>query len=184
MAETGAARPQDDWNHGRAHLNYGMRYDQHDADTTTSQVSPRINLECHTGGRKNLISAIMTAFSSRRRLKTSKIWLKRLDTGGATAQQGCLFQPESGQISIKGAGAISLKASSVGFDAYYRNEFNTIDDDVIGSSQVDVPVNFKKGYARRWPELTYDGDLNKETSYYAERCAFLGARRPSRSPAA
>ena len=43
---------QDDWTTGRMLINYGLRYDVHQADITTSQVSPRLNLT-YTAGKDN-----------------------------------------------------------------------------------------------------------------------------------
>ena len=43
---------QDDWTTGRFLVNYGARYDIHQADITTSQLSPRLNLTYTVGKDK------------------------------------------------------------------------------------------------------------------------------------
>jgi hypothetical protein len=51
-------------------------------------------------------------------------------------------------------------------DAYYRSEINTVDDQTYGATQIDIPVNFKKGYARG-VEFSLDGPISQSTSYFA-----------------
>ena len=40
---------EDDWTPGRFLVNYGARYDVHQAFATTSQLSPRLNVTYHVG---------------------------------------------------------------------------------------------------------------------------------------
>ena len=44
-----SAYAQDDWTTGRTLINYGLRYDVHQAEITTSQLSPRLNLTYTVG---------------------------------------------------------------------------------------------------------------------------------------
>jgi hypothetical protein len=155
---------QDDWTPGRAHLNYGVRYDQHNADITTSQVSPRFNLD-YTADRKDTIRAYYDKLFQPASLEDVKNLTSSAASSGITGQKVAPFQPERDDFYQVGLSR-SVGKASLGLDMYYRDEVNTIDDDVIGSSQVDVPVNFTKGYARG-VEATFDGDYNKQLSYYA-----------------
>jgi hypothetical protein len=151
---------QDDWTPGRTHLNYGVRYDQHNADITTSQWSPRVNLD-YTAGRRDAFRLYYDRLFQPASLED----VKSLTNPLITTQQVAPFQPERDNFCQAGW-THQIGGSSLGFNAYYRDEIDTIDDDVVGSSQVDVPVNFTKGYARGL-EATLDGDVNKELSYYA-----------------
>ena len=45
-------------------------------------------------------------------------------------------------------------------------EKNTIDDQTFGATQIDLPVNFAKGYTRGL-EASLDGPLVPSVSYYA-----------------
>ena len=51
-------------------------------------------------------------------------------------------------------------------DAYYRAEKNTVDDSTFANTQIDIPYNYTKGYARGL-EFAVDGPLGRDLSYYA-----------------
>ncbi len=155
---------QDDWTPGRTHINYGVRYDQHNADITTTQWSPRVNID-YTAGKRDSFRAYYDKLFQPASLEDVKSLTNSAGSSGITTQQAAPFQPERDDFFQFGW-THQLGQTTAGFDTYYRVEQNTIDDDVIGNSQIDVPVNFTKGYARGL-EITLDGQVSPTVSYYA-----------------
>ncbi len=147
---------QDDWTTGRTLINYGLRYDTHQADITTSQVSPRLNIT-YTAGKDQL-----HAYYDRLFQPVAIENVKHLSTSAVSIKP---FQPERddffeiGETHTQSGTAISL-------DAYYRAQKNTIDDQVFGATQIDIPINFARGYSRGI-EVAVDGPLTRNISYYA-----------------
>jgi hypothetical protein len=154
---------QDDYTPGRTHLDYGVRYDQHNAEITTSQFSPRVNLD-YTASHRDTFRLYYDRLFQPASLEDVKQLTSAASSTGITTQKVAPFQPERDNF-YQGGWTRQIGNASLGFDAYYRDEINTIDDDVVGSSQVDVPVNFTKGYTKGL-EATLDGDFDKQLSYY------------------
>ncbi len=151
-----SAYVQDDWTTGRTRVNYGVRYDVHQADITTSQLSPRLNLT-YTAGKDQL-----HAYYDRLFQPVAIEDVKRLSTSAASIKP---FQPERDDFFEIGE-THTQSGTAVSVDAYYRAEKNTIDDQVFGATQIDIPINFAKGYTRG-VEVSVDGPLVKNLSYYA-----------------
>ena len=147
---------QDDWTVGRTLINYGARYDVHQADITTSQVSPRLNLT-YTMGKDQL-----HAYYDRLFQPVAIEDVKRLNTSLASIKP---FQPERDDFFEVGE-AHTQSGTTISLDGYYRAEKNTIDDQVFGATQIDIPINFAKGYTRGL-EVAVDGPLTRTVSYYA-----------------
>jgi len=147
---------QDDWTTGRLLINYGARYDVHQADITTSQLSPRLNLAYTVGKEK------FHAYYDRLFQPVAVEDVIRLNTTAAAFQP---FQPERDDFFETGW-QHTQGGTNLSLDAYYRAEKNTIDDQVFGATQIDIPVNFAKGYTRG-VEFSLDGPLTKTVSYYA-----------------
>lgn len=147
---------QDDWTTGRTLINYGVRYDVHQADITTSQLSPRLNLT-YTAGKDQL-----HAYYDRLFQPVAIENVKHLSSSAVSIKP---FQPERDDFFEVGE-THRQSGTSVSIDAYYRAEKNTIDDQVFGATQIDIPINFAKGYTRG-VELAVEGPLVKNVSYYA-----------------
>ena len=149
---------QDDWKPGRFLINYGARYDVHQADITTSQLSPRLNITYHVGGRDDVHGYYDRLFQP-----VNQEDVKHLS--GANASALIPIQPERDDFFETGwthrQGGATLTA-----DAYYRSEKNTVDDSTFANTQIDIPVNFQKGYTRGL-EFAVDGPLVKTVSYFA-----------------
>ena len=149
---------QDDWTPGRFLVNYGARYDVHQAFATTSQVSPRLNVTYHVGGRDDFHAYYDRLFQPVN-IEDEK------ELSGANASAVTPIKPERDDFFETGwehrQGGATLTA-----DAYYRAEKDTVDDSTFANTQIDIPVNFKKGYTRG-VELAVDGPLLKTVSYYA-----------------
>jgi hypothetical protein len=149
-----SAYAQDDWTTGRTLINYGLRYDVHQSDVTTSQLSPRLNLT-YTAG-KNAFHAYYDRLFQPVPVE-DVIKLQGASTAPAQPERDDFF--EVGETHTQSGTTLSL-------DGYYRAEKNTIDDQTFGATQIDLPVNFAKGYTRGL-EASLDGPLVKNVSYYA-----------------
>ncbi|MBV9848661.1 MAG: TonB-dependent receptor plug domain-containing protein [Armatimonadetes bacterium] len=149
---------QDDWTPGRFLVNYGARYDIHQAFATTSQLSPRLNVTYHAGRRDDL-----HAYYDRLFQPVNIEDEKQLT--GANASAVAPIKPErddffeAGWEHRQGGATLTL-------DTYYRAEKDTVDDSTFANTQIDIPVNFQKGYTRG-VEFAVDGPLVKSVSYYA-----------------
>ena len=148
---------QDDWTTGRTLINYGLRYDVHQADITTSQLSPRLNLTYNTSAKDKL-----HAYYDRLFQPVAIEDVIHLDTSLASIKP---FQPERDDFFEVGE-THTQSGTTLSLDGYYRAEKNTIDDQVFGATQIDIPINFAKGYTRGL-EVAVDGPLVKNISYYA-----------------
>jgi len=151
-----SAYAQDDWTTGRTLINYGLRYDVHQADITTSQLSPRLNLT-YTVGKDQL-----HAYYDRLFQPVAIEDVKHLSTSAASIKP---FQPERDDFFEVGE-THTQSGTTLSLDGYYRAEKNTIDDQVFGATQIDIPINFAKGYTRGL-EVALEGPLVKNVSYYA-----------------
>ncbi|MDQ2688196.1 MAG: TonB-dependent receptor, partial [Armatimonadota bacterium] len=146
---------QDDWTPGRFLINYGVRYDVHQADITTSQVSPRLNIN-YTANAQNKFHADYDRLFQPVAIE-DVIKLQGADTAP--------FQPERDDFFEVGW-QHQKSGTTVSLDTYYRAEKNTIDDQTFGDTQIDIPINFAKGYTRG-VEVSLEGALSHTVSYYA-----------------
>jgi len=159
--EDKSAYLSDDFTTGRENINCGVRYDQHKADITTSQFSPRLNTTYQAGNRDSFILNYDRLFQP-----ASVEDVKDL-VGNSNIGQGATyapFQPERDNF-YEGGWQHKFGTTNFSFDTYYRDEKNTIDDATIGSTEIDVPVNFVKGFTKGL-EWALDGDLAKNVTYY------------------
>jgi len=146
---------QDDWTTGRTLVDYGIRYDVHQADATTSQVSPRLNLTYTAGQNK------FHAYYDRLFQPIAVEDVIQLGIAGATT----IFQPERDDFFETGY-TRQIGGTTLSLDGYYRAEKNTIDDQPYGNTQIAIPFNLAKGYTRGL-EIALDGPLSRTVSYYA-----------------
>ncbi len=144
---------QDDWTPGRFLVNYGLRYDVHRADITTSQVSPRLNLTYTADPRDKFHAYYDSLFQP--------VAIESVIKIGDTAP----FQPERDGFYEVGWTHANA-GTTLALDMYYRTEKNTVDDQTFGNTQIDIPINFDKGYTRGL-EASLDGPVTKTLSYYA-----------------
>ncbi len=146
---------QDDWTTGRTLIDYGVRYDVHQADATTSQVSPRLNLTYTAGQNK------FHAYYDRLFQPIAVEDVINLGVKGATT----IFQPERDDFFETGY-TRQLGGTTLSLDGYYRAEKNINDTQVYGNTQIAIPFNLAKGYTRGL-EIALDGPLTRTVSYYA-----------------
>jgi len=149
-----SAYVQDDWTPGRTLINYGVRYDQHKTDTTTSQFSPRLNLTYTLGGRDKV-----HAYYDRLFQPAPIEDIRRLDPNAVA------FRPE--RDNFYEAGYTHENAGiTTSLSAYYKTEQDVIDENIIAGTQIREPFNVQKGYVRGI-ELAIDGPLTRALSFYA-----------------
>jgi len=145
---------QDDWTPGRFLVNYGVRYDQHKTDTTTSQVSPRLNLTYALSGRDKV-----HAYYNRLFQPAPIEDIRRLDPNAVP------FKPERDNFYEVGYqhdnGGITTSLS-----AYYKTVQDVIDENILAGTQIREPFNVQKGYVRGL-EFAIDGSLTRTLSFYA-----------------
>lgn len=148
---------QDDWTPGRFLIDYGARYDVHQADVTSSQLSPRVNVYYHANGRNTF-----HAFYDHLFQPVPIEDVKQLSGTAATALAP--IKPETDDF-FEGGWEHQQGGTTLTLDAYYRDEKNTVDDSVFGNTQIDIPYNYTKGYARGL-EAALDGRISPTVSYY------------------
>ena len=168
---------QDDWTPGRFLVNYGVRYDIHKTDTTTSQLSPRLNLTYSLSGRDKL-----HAYYDRLFQPAPIEDIRRLDPNAVP------FKPERDNFYEVGyvheSGGITTSLSG-----YYKTVQDVIDENIIAGTQIREPFNVQKGYVRGI-EFAVDGSLTRDLSFYANyarswaRAAgdFTGGLAPAGAP--
>ena len=168
---------QDDWTPGRFLVNYGVRYDIHKTDTTTSQLSPRLNLTYSLNGRDKL-----HAYYDRLFQPAPIEDIRRLDPNAVP------FKPERDNFYEVGYvhenGGITTSLSG-----YYKTVQDVIDENIIAGTQIREPFNVQKGYVRGI-EFAVDGSLTRDLSFYANyarswaRAAgdFTGGLAPAGAP--
>ena len=168
---------QDDWTPGRTLINYGVRYDIHKTDTTTSQFSPRLNMTYTLNGRDKV-----HAYYDRLFQPAPIEDIRRLDPNAVA------FKPERDNFYEVGYthenGGITTTLSG-----YYKTEQDVIDENIIAGTQIREPFNVQKGYVRGL-EVAMDGSLTRELSFYANyarswaRAAgdFTGGLAPAGAP--
>lgn len=144
---------QDDWKPGRWLVDYGARYDNHKADTDTSQVSPRLNLYYSTDGRNKF-----HAYYDRLFQPAEIEDVRKLDATTAP------FKPERDNFYEAGwqhqNGGVST-----GFTTYYKTEQDVVDENILPGTTVPEPFNVAKGYVRGL-EFTIDGAVSPTVSFY------------------
>ena len=168
---------QDDWTPGRFLVNYGVRYDIHKTDTTTSQLSPRLNLTYTMNGRDKV-----HAYYDRLFQPAPIEDIRRLDPNAVA------FKPERDNFYEVGYthenGGVTASLSG-----YYKTVQDVIDENIIAGTQIREPFNVQKGYVRGI-ELAVDGSLTRDLSFYANYArswvqgagGFTGGLAPAGAP--
>lgn len=148
-----SAYVQDDWTPGRWLVNYGVRYDVHKTDTTTSQLSPRLNLTYALSGRDKV-----HAYYDRLFQPAPIEDIRRLDPNAVP------FKPERDnfyEVGYQHANA----GITTSLNAYYKTVQDVIDENIIGGTQIREPFNVQKGYVRGI-EVSVNGPLTRDLSFY------------------
>ena len=149
-----SAYVQDDWTPGRFLVNYGVRYDVHKADTTTSQLSPRLNLT-YTLNHRDKVHAYYDRLFQPAPIED----IRRLDTNAVA------FKPERDNFYEVGY-AHENGGITTSLSGYYKTEQDVIDENIIAGTQIREPFNVQKGYVRGI-EFAVDGSLTRDLSFYA-----------------
>ena len=168
---------QDDWTPGRFLINYGVRYDIHKADTTTSQLSPRLNLT-YTLNHRDKVHAYYDRLFQPAPIED----VRRLDPNAVA------FKPERDNFYEVGY-AHENGGITTSLSGYYKTEQDVIDENIIAGTQIREPFNVRKGYVRGI-EFAVDGALTRDLSFYANyarswaRAAgdFTGGLAPAGAP--
>ena len=154
------AYAQDTWKSGRLTLNYGARFDVHRADNTYSQLSPRVN-----GTFKLNESNSVYAFYNRLFMPVPVESIRKFD--GDTAIGDVTLSPivpERDDYFGVGWQRRSGK-SNFRVDAYYKSIRNIVDNQEIGDTLIEVPINEARGIIKGI-EFSFDRALSKNLSAY------------------
>lgn len=145
---------QDDWTPGRFLVNYGVRYDIHKTDTTTSQLSPRLNLT-YTLNRRDKVHVYYDRLFQPAPIED----IRRLDPNAVA------FKPERDNFYEVGY-AHENGGITTSLSGYYKTVQDVIDENIIAGTQIREPFNVQKGYVRGI-ELAVGGPLTPDLSFYA-----------------
>lgn len=139
-----SAYVQDDWTPGRFAINYGVRYDVHQADITSSQISPRFNLKYAASGRDTF-----HAFYDKLFQPIAFEDVKNLVGNSAIGDNSSLapLRPERDNFYEVGW-EHRQNGTGLTLSAYYKTARDSRDDDMLGNTQITVPVNDAKAYTR------------------------------------
>ena len=135
-----SAYVQDDWRTHRVLLNYGLRYDKHSADITTSQYSPRVNMT-YTADSRDQAHLFYDRLFQPASIEDVQKLVGNSNIGDNSTYAP--FQPERASFYEAGYQR-KTGGHAIAIAAYYRDEINTIDDAVLGNTQIVVPINFAK----------------------------------------
>jgi hypothetical protein len=153
---------QDDWTTGRFDVNYGARYDIHTAETTTSQVSPRLNLSYHAGQRDTVHAFYNRLFMPVPVENVNFVTGTSTDSGDAVRVP---IRPER-QHYFEFGWEHRAGKTNVSADAYYRIARDIVDNEVLGNTQIEIPLNEAKGTVRGI-EVSVDRTLSPTLALYA-----------------
>ena len=135
---------QDDWTQGRFLINYGARFDVNSQDTTTNQVSPRVNIKYRLNGHDTLHAYYDKLFQP-----VSVEDAAHLVGNNAVGDNGTLepLKPERDDFYEVGIDH-AQQGLSLGLAAYYKNGKDVRDDDEVGNANIFLPVSDAKAYFR------------------------------------
>ena len=139
-----SAYVQDDWTPGRFAINYGLRYDVHQADVTSSQISPRVNLTYAVSGRDTF-----HVFYDRLFQPIALEDVKSLVGNSALGDNSLLapLRPERDNFYEVGW-EHHQSGTGLTLSAYYKTARDSRDDQTLGNTQIKVPVNDAKASSR------------------------------------
>lgn len=152
---------QDTWKSGRATLNYGARFDVHRSDNTYSQLSPRLN-----GTYSLSDSNTLYAFYNRLFMPVPVESIRRLSGDSAIGDLTISpIVPERDDYFGLGWQRRAGK-SNFRVDAYYKAIKNIVDNQEVGDTLIEVPINEAKGRVSG-VEFSLDRTLSKRLTAYA-----------------
>ncbi len=139
---------QDEWKiFSTFTLNYGVRYDDYEAYSSGSQVSPRVNAvwQPFTG---TLIHAGYAKYFSPPPFElvgTETIAKFANTTGAALSTQNDTPQAERANYFDVGANQLLIPGLTVGVDTYFKQSRNLIDEGQFGAPIIETPFNYQHG---------------------------------------
>jgi outer membrane receptor protein involved in Fe transport len=141
---------QDEWKLSEAlTLNYGLRMDRVNAFIKEQQVSPRAGLVWKPNGSTTVHAGYARNFTPPPQELISNGTLAAFagTTGEATTLRADKVRAEREHYFDGGVQQIIDQHLTLGLDAYYKIKTNLLDESHFGSTLLESPVNYAKGYA-------------------------------------
>ncbi len=141
---------QDEWKLGDTlTFNYGLRYDRVNAFIKEDQLSPRAGLVWKPNGTTTVHAGYARNFTPPPQELISNGTLTAFNgtTGEAATLQADAVRAEREHYFDAGVQQIIARHLTVGFDAYYKIKTNLLDESHFGSTLLESPFNYAKGYA-------------------------------------
>jgi len=157
---------QDDWSPGRFLVNYGVRYDVNNQAITTHQLSPRVNVKYRLNGT-DTIHAFYDHLFQPIPVETAAQLVGQAAIGDNGTQSPLL--PETDDFYEIGIDR-TTSTFSTGIAAYYKPGHNVRDDDQVGDTNIQLPVDDAKSYARGI-EFSLTRDLSKSLRVFGNLVA-------------
>jgi outer membrane receptor protein involved in Fe transport len=141
---------QDEWKLSEAlTLNYGLRMDRVNAFIKEQQVSPRAGLVWKPNGSTTVHAGYARNFTPPPQELISNGTLAAFagTTGEATTLRADKVRAEREHYLDGGVQQIIDQHLTLGLDAYYKVKTNLLDESHFGSTLLESPFNYAKGYA-------------------------------------
>jgi outer membrane receptor protein involved in Fe transport len=141
---------QDEWKLSEAlTLNYGLRMDRVNAFIKEQQVSPRAGLVWKPNGSTTVHAGYARNFTPPPQELISNGTLAAFagTTGEATTLRADKVRAEREHYFDGGVQQIIDQHLTLGLDAYYKIKTNLLDESHFGSTLLESPFNYAKGYA-------------------------------------
>jgi outer membrane receptor protein involved in Fe transport len=141
---------QDEWKLSEAlTLNYGLRMDRVTAFIKEQQVSPRAGLVWKPNGSTTVHAGYARNFTPPPQELISNGTLAAFvgTTGEATTLRADKVRAEREHYLDGGVQQIIDQHLTLGLDAYYKVKTNLLDESHFGSTLLESPFNYAKGYA-------------------------------------
>ena len=139
---------QDEWHFdSKVTVNYGLRFDHYSAFSSGSQLSPRVNLVWQASEDTTVHAGYSRFFSPPPfELVTNTTISKYEYTSGAPLGPGDdVVKPERSNYYDLGIQQVLSKALTVGFDSYYKQASDLIDEGQFGAPIILTPFNYRYG---------------------------------------
>ena len=148
-------------NPGRWTLDAGLRYDSHKAQNATSQVSPRINAT-YTLSATDKVHAYYN-----RLFQPAAIEDVRALSGSTVSDNSVITPINPERDDFYEVGWLHHHhGTNISVSGYYKTAKDVIDDQPLGNTQIEIPINITKGYVRGI-EFAVDTPVTKTVTAYA-----------------
>jgi outer membrane receptor protein involved in Fe transport len=139
---------QDEWRFdSKVTLNYGLRFDHYSAFSSGSQLSPRVNLVWQATEDTTVHAGYSRFFSPPpfELITNTTISKYEYTSGAPLGPVDDVVKPERSNYYDLGIQQVLSKALTVGFDSYYKQASDLIDEGQFGAPIILTPFNYRYG---------------------------------------